>query len=68
MWLKLPSLTTVDRWLKNFKVDCGLLSYCIEVLKAQYSHIEKSTETFLAFDEMALTERWLYDKVKKVRS
>ena len=61
-WMQLPSRTTTKRWLKNFSIRDGLQPLLMDVVLSKYPEKE-ARETFIAFDEMAVKERWVYDKV-----
>jgi len=59
--VRLPSESTVRKWLKNFKLTEGIQIHLLELIKKQSSE-KTDFECFLSFDEMALKKRWVYDK------
>ena len=63
--LRLPSETTISRWLQEFRVDVGIQDSAIDVLVTKHAHVPKDIHCFLSFDEMQLKERWCYDKTNK---
>ena len=62
--LRLPSESTIQSWLKKFKLGEGFLDDCIAAMKGLYGQKLKDRQIVIAFDEMALRERWTYDQVR----
>ena len=61
--VRLPSESTLRRWLPAFKIQPGIRVQLLEMVRNKLTE-EADHECFLAFDEMALKERWVYDKVR----
>ena len=62
-WMNLPSESVIRSWLKMFTLSDGVQTFLMDVITTKHKE-PKDMECFLAFDEMALKERWVYDKVQ----
>ena len=62
-WMQLPSDSTVRSWLKQFTIRDGFQNVLADIVTVKHPEPE-AKEVFLSFDEMALRERWCYDKVE----
>lgn len=61
--LPLPSDSTLNRWVKNFEIEPGILESVIGLLKAQAeSMTEQERICCLSFDECSVAKVWSYDK------
>ena len=55
---------TIQNWLQKFTLGEGFLDDCIAAMKVFYGLKLKDRQIVIAFDEMALRERWPYDQVR----
>ena len=62
-WMNLPSESVLRSWLKMFSLSDGIQTFLMDVIVCKHKEVQ-DMECFLAFDEMALKERWVYDKVQ----
>ena len=61
-WMELPSESVLRKWLRKFTIRDGIQDVLMNIISTKHEE-PQDMECFLAFDEMALKERWVYDKV-----
>ena len=61
-WMELPSESVLRKWLRKFTIRDGIQDVLMNMISTKDPE-PQDMECFLAFDEMALKERWVYDKV-----
>ena len=61
-WMELPSESVLRKWLRKFTIRDGIQDVLMNIISTKHEE-PQDMECFLAFDEMALKEHWVYDKV-----
>lgn len=59
----LPSMSTLDKWVKDINVEPGILNSALRLMKSKASYMSDGSKAcILSFDEMSLSGKYAYDR------